>query len=164
MVTLFALGGALLLLLAGANVGNLLLFRGARRRGEMAVRSALGASRWRLLRAHLIEVSLISLSGGAVGLVLTFWLGRVLGSTVIPDAGLRCCRLIGASRGWCWPAPSSWDSSLAAHPRCSGHRRAAWPSPSSDSATAADGGSETPSRSCNSRFRSRSSWARFCCS
>lgn len=87
MVTLFALGGALLLLLAGANVGNLLLFRGARRRGEMAVRSALGASRWRLLRAHLIEVSLISLSGGAVGLVLTFWLGRVLGSTVIPDAG-----------------------------------------------------------------------------
>lgn len=87
MVTLFASGGVLLLLLAGANVGNLLLFRGARRREEMALRSALGASRWRLLRALLIEVSLISLLGGAVGLMLTFWLGRVLRGTVIPEAG-----------------------------------------------------------------------------
>jgi predicted permease len=87
MVTLFVSAGALLLLLAWANVGNLLLFRGARRREEMALRSALGASRWRLLRAHLIEVSLMSLAGGAAGLVLTFWLARLLESLVIPAAG-----------------------------------------------------------------------------
>jgi predicted permease len=87
MVTVFASAGALVLLLAGANVGNLLLFRGARRREEMALRSALGASRGRLLRAHLIEVSLLSLAGGAVGLVLTFWLAWVLEGTVIPEAG-----------------------------------------------------------------------------
>jgi hypothetical protein len=87
MVTLFASAGALVLLLAGANVGNLLLFRGARRREEMILRSALGASPWRLLREHLTEVSLISLSGGAVGLVLTFWLAQLLEGTVIPEAG-----------------------------------------------------------------------------
>lgn len=87
MVTLFASAGALLLLLAGANVGNLLLFRGARRREEMALRSALGASRWRLLRAHLIEVSLLSLAGGAGGLVLTFWLARLLEGVIVPEAG-----------------------------------------------------------------------------
>ena len=87
MVTLFASAGALLLLLAAANVGNLQLFRAARRRDEMAVRTALGASRWRLLRAHLVEVSLISLLGGAVGLVLTFWLGRLLDRIVIPQGG-----------------------------------------------------------------------------
>jgi putative ABC transport system permease protein len=77
----------LLLLLAWANVGNLLLFRGARRREEIALRSALGASRWRLLRAHLIDVSLISLLGSGAGLVLTFWLGRLLAGLVIPAAG-----------------------------------------------------------------------------
>jgi predicted permease len=87
MVTMFASAGALLLLLAGANVGNLLLFRGARRRDEMAMRSALGASWWRLLRAHLIEVCLISLAGSAVGLVLTFWLARLLEGVGIPEAG-----------------------------------------------------------------------------
>jgi putative ABC transport system permease protein len=87
MVTLFVSAGALLLLLAWANVGNLLLFRGARRREETALRSALGASRWRLLRAHLIDVLLISLVGGAVGLVLMFWLARLLEGTVIPNSG-----------------------------------------------------------------------------
>jgi hypothetical protein len=87
MVTMFASAGALLLLLAWANVGNLLLFRGARRREEMALRSALGASRWRLLRTHLIEVSLISLAGGAVGLVLTFGLARLFEGAIVPDAG-----------------------------------------------------------------------------
>ncbi|MEX2272271.1 MAG: ABC transporter permease [Vicinamibacterales bacterium] len=87
MVTLFVSAGVLLLLLAAANVGNLLFFRGARRRDEMALRSALGASRWRLLRAHLMDVSLISLLGGAVGLLLTFWIGRLLEGIVIPEAG-----------------------------------------------------------------------------
>jgi predicted permease len=87
MVAMFASTGGLLLFLAGANVGNLLLFRAARRREELAMRAALGASRWRLLRAHVIEVVLLSVAGGAVGLVLTFWLAQLLEGIVIPEAG-----------------------------------------------------------------------------
>jgi putative ABC transport system permease protein len=87
MIALFTGGGVLLLLLAGANVGNLLLFRGARRRDELAMRAVLGASRWRLLRAHLIDVSLLSLLGGAVGLGLTWTLSRLLDGLILPEAG-----------------------------------------------------------------------------
>ena len=87
MVTIFASAAVLLTLLAGANVGNLLLFRGARRREEIAVRTALGASRGRLLRAHLVDVTLLALAGGTAGLALTFGLARLLEGTIVPDAG-----------------------------------------------------------------------------
>jgi putative ABC transport system permease protein len=69
---------AFILLIACINVTNLLLAKAAGRRREMAVRTAIGAGRARLMRQVMVECGVMALAGGAIGLVLATWSVRVL--------------------------------------------------------------------------------------
>jgi putative ABC transport system permease protein len=88
---------ALVLVIACANLANLLAARGAARAREFAVRAAVGASRWQIIRQLLIESFVLALSGGLLGLCLAAW-GRDLLVALAP-AGVPRFQNVALS-GW----------------------------------------------------------------
>jgi len=101
MVLLLMAMAGVALIIACANLGNLLLARAAKRRGEIATRFALGASRWRLVRQLLTESALLSVGGAATGLIISRWGSQILlWALSFPDDPIRL--------------DLSWDAKLAA--------------------------------------------------
>jgi predicted permease len=84
-LTLLLAGVVLLLIIGCANCSILLLARGRTRRHELAIRSAIGASRWRIVRQLLVEAMVISCTGAVLGVAASYWLAK-LPMVLAPDS------------------------------------------------------------------------------
>jgi len=119
---LFGVVGALLLV-ACSNVANLLLAQAAIRRREMSIRTAVGASRWHLIRQSLTESLLLSAMAGVVGLLAGFWAKDcfiaiypspiLIANRVMDPAVLGFCLLISVLAALVFGLAPAWDSSRA---------------------------------------------------
>ncbi len=76
-LTLLLAGVVLLLIIGCANCSILLLARGRMRQHELAIRSAIGASRWRIVRQLLVEAVVISCTGAVLGVAASYWLAKL---------------------------------------------------------------------------------------
>ncbi len=76
-LTLLLAGVVLLLIIGCANCSILLLARGRTRQHELAIRSAIGASRWRIVRQLLVEAVVISCTGAVLGVAASYWLAKL---------------------------------------------------------------------------------------
>jgi len=94
---LLAISGVVLLL-ACANVANLLLVRSVGRRRELAIRLSMGASRWCLIRQLLVESLMLAVAGGAIAMLLTLWTAGTLGDFVPPVAEIPLSMVVTADR------------------------------------------------------------------
>ena len=98
LTVVFVGAAVLVLLIACSNVANLMLVRTAERRGEMAVRSAIGAGRARLMTQSLAEPAVLAICAGVVGTLLSFALIKIL-LRVVPTAGLPSWLTFGIDGG-----------------------------------------------------------------
>jgi predicted permease len=93
----FALLSGMVLLIACANVANLMLSRAVERQRDLAIRSAIGASRFRLMRLQLVESAIIASMAGVVGLLLAKWSGVAISAFVKPGD-----IPVNEAHGWDW--------------------------------------------------------------